>query len=180
MPYKKEFDYTVSFWFRSHRNLLDFERDFGDKKAYLFDLGGPSCYILNAKKLVCDPDASVEFDLSELPDFQAWIHLTYSANHAPGTFTADTSKSYVRIDCSGFTRSASGSYAAISEPKAYYGIDANLTQGFDGDLREFYVRMGYTEDADEIESLRHRAKVVDLSVLGYYKFDQEGFRWLND
>ena len=83
---KQEFDYTISFWFRSRLSLEELERDYGDKKAYLFQIkDGPSCFIKNARRLHCDPIKvkflednpdefeiidKIEFDLTELRDFQ--------------------------------------------------------------------------------------------------------------
>lgn len=187
---KPQFDYTISFWFRSHRDLFDLKRDYGSKRAYLFEIpDGPACWIQDAEKLVCDPeyvDASgavvdnFEFNLSELPDFQAWIHLTYSANNVPGTFWQRDSKSFIQIDCQGFQKKIRGGYSPITSTKAYYGINAALDGAFDGDLREFFIQSKYYENRNDIIKLRHRAKDVSLDIMAYYKFDQDGFKVLDD
>lgn len=44
----KEFDYSLMFWFRSHKSLAELEMDqsLEDSKAYLFQLpGSTACYV---------------------------------------------------------------------------------------------------------------------------------------
>ena len=134
---------------------------------------------------MCDPvsvDKPLSIDLSDLPDIQAWVHLTYAANHIPGTFDNITSYSYIRVDSLGFNKTVNGSYTPITKGKIFYGIGHDRKVGFKGDLRELYVTKGFSESSDEEaqEIIRHRSKVIDLNDLGYYKFDQSDFNWLND
>ena len=141
MPSTPEFDYTISFWFRSQKSLFEMSRNYGNSDAYLFDIPeGPSCFIRNARYLRCLPDKLqdgddtfdpliISFDLEELWDFQAWIHVTYSANHKPGTFDEVNSYAYLRLDTSGFHKTLKGGYAPIGQPKIYYGINSELSNG---------------------------------------------------
>ena len=124
----------------------------------------------------------MSIDLTELPDIQAWIHITYAANHVPGTFDQVNSHAYMRVDSLGFSKTVEGSYTPITKNVINYGIDHNRHIGFYGDLRELYVTKGYTESSDEEaqEIIRHRSKAIDLNDLGYYKFDQNDFNWLDD
>lgn len=75
------------------------------------------------------------FDLSIVPDIQAWIHFTYSTNHVPGTDDTFDSYSYMRIDTldRGWVI-PNGGFAPLASPKIYYGIDAGRTSGFIGDM----------------------------------------------
>ena len=52
MPNRREFDYTVMFWFRSHKSLAELETDDSilNRKAFLFDLpGAASCYVTRTR-----------------------------------------------------------------------------------------------------------------------------------
>ena len=164
MPQQSEFDYTISFWFRSKLSLEQMAQAYYERDAYLFEIkDGPACFIKDAKMLKCNPSRvtfenvevaqvvdgtesvtevanevveMIEFDLSRLKDFQQWIHVIYSANHRPGTNDARESYSYLRIDVQGFNYLFTGGYAPISDPKIYYGINADRTQGIEADFKE--------------------------------------------
>jgi hypothetical protein len=74
---------------------------------------------------------------------------------------------------------SAGGYTPLGGRKLYYGIDEGLTTGFPADFGELYISKGYVEH-DKVPMLIHQAKVIQLSVLAYYKFDQDGFDTLKD
>ena len=108
MPGYREFDYTIMFWFRSQKSLLDLQSDESilNKKAYLFELpGSASCYVTRTEEeespyIGCNtPGDNLKIKLADLPDLQSWMHLTYSANFVPVSgLASDESKSYVSVD----------------------------------------------------------------------------------
>ena len=75
MPNTRDFDYTVMFWFRSHKSISELKVDDSilNKKAYIFDLpGSASCYVTRTEELAphiqCTPGEDLKIDLDELPD----------------------------------------------------------------------------------------------------------------
>ena len=113
----------------------------------------------------------MKIHLADIPDIQAWMHLTYSANHVPVSRLADSkSHAYLNID----RITVTGSYMQMQDRNVFYGIGSNtkysaMGKGFAGDYRQFYFSLGYTEEAS-IELLKHQEKVLEFETRGYYRF----------
>ena len=106
-------------------------------------------------------------DVSKLPDMQSWMHLTFSAeweNVAMGG-----GNSYLRIDFPDLNRVITGSYTNMKTEEVYVGIGSDMKRGFNGDIREVWVSLGYLEHAD-VPKIMNMNKVFDVSTMGYYKF----------
>ena len=75
-----------------------------------------------------------------------------------------------------------GGYMPITDSNIYYGINATLGDGIEADFRELHVTQGFISEMDEEaqEKYIHYSKTVQSNVLGYYKFDQDGYEYLND
>ena len=191
------------FWFRSKYDYayLSTDNEINGNKRYLFEIvgdteidedtkekGGCSCWIIRKEgeygpRLACNGGENFYIDLAEIPDIQAWMHLTYSANyHAVSNDSKVASTSYVRIDISEkFKISASGDYIPITNAYVYYGSGDEIIEnekgtgryktGFMGDYRQFWITVGYI-DPDNIRKIMHQYKVLDYSTMGYYKFEQ--------
>ena len=64
--------------------------------------------------------------LAELPDIQAWMHLTYSANHSPVSKKAEAkSLPYLKVE----NILVTGPYLQIFDRRAYYGAGMDLEDG---------------------------------------------------
>ena len=166
LPRTQLFDYTLMFWMRSTQSYAELSTDpnIKDTKAYLFKLvNGVGCYITRTEtvenqKIVtggpwlrCESGdtngtGDIEVDLAELPDIQAWMHLTFSAIYNPASASSSVkSQSYLRIDISSFHKTWQGGYRPIKGNKVYYGCAGLLSTdlGFPGNYRQFWITVGY-------------------------------------
>ena len=183
------------FWVRSKYDYayLSTDNEINNNRRYLFEIvGGCSCWITRKEgeygpRLVCNGGDNFFIDLAEIPDIQAWMHLTYSAEyHATSDISEVVSTSYVQIDISEkFSISASGEYTSIENAYVYYGSGDEIIEiendkekgtgryktGFMGDYRQFWITVGYIKP-DNIRKVMHQYKVLDYSTMGYYKFEQ--------
>ena len=112
-------------------------------------------------------------DVSKIPDMQSWMHLTFSAEW--GNKAMGGGSSYLRIDFPKLNRTISGSYTNLKSPEVYVGIGSDMKRGFNGDIREVWVSLGYLEGAD-VKKIMNMNKVFDVSTMGYYKFQNENGR----
>jgi len=73
-----------------------------------------------------------------------------------------------------------GSYKSVNtdESTVYIGIGQDMQRGFNGDIAEVWVSLGYLEQ-DMVPNLMNMNKVFDVSTMGYYKFQNSNGR-LND
>ena len=110
--------------------------------------------------------------LALLPDLQSWMHFTFSANWKP-----KDSESYMRIDFPEQHLTIKGSYSHLKNPEVYIGIGSDKKRGFNGDIREVWVSLGYLNDTD-VPKIMNMNKVFDVSTMGYYKFPPD--KKLND
>ena len=176
MPRQRKFSYTVMFWFRSEKSLRELRSDESilNKRAYIFELpGSAQCWVTRTDTedpwIECTPGDYYKIKLADLPDIQAWMHLTYSAKYSE---TAGESSAYVSID--GLTRS--GGYTPMQDRRAYlasgfdYKDGTGHQDGFAGDYKQFWFALSYI-DATKIELLKHQEKALDFLVRAYYKFD---------
>ena len=62
-----------------------------------------------------------------------------------------------------------GDYSSIKSPEVYVGIGSDLKRGFDGDIQEVWVSLGYIDDK-EVPNIMNSEMVFDVSTMGYYKF----------
>ena len=150
------------FWFRSAKSLADLEIDDSilSERAYLFEMpGGIACFVTRTKSegpwLECSPptnddeetssDDIMRIDLTDLPDIQAWMHLTYSAKHIPSSGKSEA-KSHAYLTVKDITET--GPYVPMQDRNVYYGTAMDKSsQGFPGDYRQFYFTLGYVEKA---------------------------------
>ena len=172
MPDTLLFDYTVMFWFRSAKSLAELNTDESilDKKAFLFELpGSAGCFVTRSSSgpfaddgpwLQCTPFGQEEefeedfiISLADLPDIQAWTHLTYSAMYSPDE---DKIHSYLKVG----DVYVKGPYMQMKDDIVYFGAGLDLQdgqgprQGFAGDYRQFYYTLGYVEQ-DRIDLFKH-------------------------
>ena len=197
LPRSRMFDYTLMFWVRSKYDYAQLSKDpeINNKKRYLFEIvGGCSCWIIRSEdifpetgksivnygpRLVCNGGDDFFIDLLDIPDIQAWMHLTYSANYraVSASNTSVSSSSYVQLDISSsFTkRSEKNYYTPITNAYVYYGSgdeeeNGRYKAGFMGDYRQFWITVGYIHPSD-VRKVMHQYKVLDYSTMGYYKFE---------
>lgn len=153
------------FWFRSAKSSDELIKD-RIQRHYLFELtGSVQCFIQGGKTLECSPKGSSSTDsikLADIPDFQQWIHLTYTARSKENNAT-------LRLDYAGGKVEMTLGYATINNPQATLGINSGLTTGFAGDVREFYMSYGAIK-SDKIQNLMNVVKVFDVSTMAYYRF----------
>ena len=105
MPKERLFDYTVMFWFRSHMTLEELRNDDSilNTNLRLFELpGAVACSVTRSLSedpyIVCNtPSDTMKVMLADLPDIQAWMHLTFSANH-DDSYGPNRSHCYINID----------------------------------------------------------------------------------
>jgi hypothetical protein len=84
----------------------------------------------------------------------------------------------VRLDYPGGYLQQRFSYASLIKPTAHLGIDAALSKGFQGDVREFFLSYGAINEA-RIKNVMNMVKVFDVSTMAYYRF-QPATGVLND
>ena len=77
--------------------------------------------------------------------------------------------SYLRIDFPTLNQTISGSYSNLKSEEVYVGIGSDLKRGFNGDIREVWVSLGYLKE-DDVTKIMNMNKVFDVSTMGYYKF----------
>lgn len=114
MPDKKDYDYTVMFWFRSSLTIEDLIRD-RHNKHYLFELDGSvQCFIEDGVNINCLPQLpegddrySEPIQLAQIPDIQQWMHLTYIVHSEEGYST-------LRLDYPGGSLEMTLGYSSIN------------------------------------------------------------------
>ena len=92
------------------------------------------------------------------------MHLTFSANWKP-----EGSDSYLRLDFPEQNLVVKGGYTNIKSPEVYIGMGSDKKRGFNGDIQEVWVSIGYLNQTD-VPYLMNVNKVFDVSTIGYYKF----------
>ena len=190
LPRSRMFDYTLMFWVRSKYDYayLKTDQEINGKKKYLFEIvGGCSCWITRLEgsygpRLACNGGDDFFIDLEGIPDIQAWMHLTYSANYRAVSASNKSvfSSSYVQLDISSsFTAiSEKNYYLPITNAYVYYGsgdedpdTPGRYKSGFMGDYRQFWITVGFIHPSN-VRKVMHQYKVLDYSTMGYYKFEQ--------
>ena len=159
MPKQRLFDYTVMFWFRSHKTYDELLTDetILNKKARLFELpGAVACSITRTSTedphIVCNTRSdNLKLSLADLPDLKAWMHLTFAANYGDD-YGPKNEHCYIRVD----DLEARGKYPPMQDRRAYLSsgfdyMDGNgHPEGFPGDYRQFWYAMTFI-DPDRIE-----------------------------
>lgn len=78
----------------------------------------------------------------------------------------------LRLDYPGGFLKMNLGYASPPKTTAHLGIDAGLSVGFKGDVKEFFMSFGAIDD-DKIINLINMVKVFDVSTMAYYRFQSE-------